>query len=88
MSLVGLHVKRQARTARRSFIEIRSYAEARVRARQIALLPKVAWKDVQLYTIRCRGASGKGPHAVNVPEGLLWALINIRDFRCPYHIGD
>lgn len=55
------------------------------RQREIAALPTVEWKGRTLYTIRCTGTTGKGPHVLNVPEALLWALIDLRAFRCPYH---
>lgn len=59
-----------------------------VRQREIDTLPKVIWKGRTLYTIRCRGISGRGPHNVNVPVMLLWSLIWLERYVCPYHAGD
>ncbi len=58
------------------------------RATDIAALPIVEWKGRALRTLRCHGISGKGPHDVNVPEVLLWSLIDINRYLCPYHAGD
>jgi hypothetical protein len=55
------------------------------RAREIARLPQVEWKGRRLYTIRCHGDFGKGPHDMNVPEALLWSLRSLQFFLCPYH---
>jgi hypothetical protein len=51
----------------------------------IEALPTVQWKGRTLYTIRCHGDFGKGPHDVNVPEAILWQLISVNRFLCPYH---
>ena len=58
------------------------------REAEIAALPTVAWKGQTLYTLRCHGVSGKGPHDVNVPLALLWHLISFKRFLCVYHAGD
>jgi hypothetical protein len=61
---------------------------AAARAAEIATLPVVVWKGRTLYTLQCQGISGKGPHAVNVPLALVWHLIDLQRFFCPYHAGD
>ncbi len=61
---------------------------ALAREREIAALPVVAWKGRTLYTLRCQGISGKGPHDVNVPLGMLWHLLTLQRFLCVYHAGD
>ena len=58
------------------------------RETEIAALPVVLWKGRTLYTLRCNGTSGKGPHDVNVPLMLVWHLIDLRRFFCVYHAGD
>ena len=78
------HEDRQAATARAAFRDFHPEGEAQ-REREIAALPAVAWRGKVLRTITCTGETGKGPHPVNVPESLLWALIDVRRFRCPYH---
>lgn len=55
---------------------------------EIAALPVVEWKGRTLYTLRCCGVSGKGPHDVNVPIAALWSLVSFQRFFCPYHAGD
>ena len=62
--------------------------EAERRAQQIAALPQVQWKGRTLYTLRCRGTSGKGPHDVNLPLAHVWHLIDLGHFYCVYHAGD
>ena len=63
-------------------------ARMAIREAEIAALPTVEWKGRTLYTLRCNGTSGKGPHAVNVPIALCWHLLNLRRFFCVYHAGD
>ncbi len=62
--------------------------EARRRAEQIRALPTREWKGHTLYTIRCHGTRGKGPHDCHVPESLLWSLMDFRAYRCVFHAGD
>lgn len=58
------------------------------REAEISCLPRVIWKGRELCTLRCQGTSGKGPHAVNVPIAVVWALISLHKFFCVYHAGD
>jgi hypothetical protein len=58
------------------------------RQREIDALPTVEWKGKTLYTMRCHGTRGKGPHTVHLPESLLWQLIGLTRYRCVYHAGD
>lgn len=85
MSRVGLHPVSQRDRARDAFTATQGIREAWVRHTEIELLPMVEWKGKTLRTIRCNGITGKGPHTVNVPDALLWALIDLRDWCCPYH---
>lgn len=55
---------------------------------EVAALPTVEWKGRTLYTLRCNGTSGKGPHDVNVPLALVWHLMDLQRFFCVYHAGD
>jgi hypothetical protein len=55
------------------------------RVAEIAALPAVRWKGRLLFTLTCQADFGKGPHPLNVPETLLWQLISLENFRCPYH---
>jgi hypothetical protein len=58
------------------------------RQAEIDALPSVVWKGRTLYTLRCSGTSGKGPHNVNVPLAMLWHLLSLTRFYCVYHAGD
>lgn len=82
------HPEARAARARAAFVEYRSGHEILARQRAIRALPQVVWKGRILYTLRCHGTSGKGPHDTNVPESLLWALLDFRAFRCPFHVND
>jgi len=82
---VGLHEDRARTTAMRGFLTVRGADAMPERFRAIAALPTVVWKGRTLYTIRCQGDFGQGPHAVNVPESLLWALMSLEGFHCAYH---
>lgn len=55
---------------------------------EIAALPTVQWKGRTLYTLRCHGWTGNGPHDVNVPLVLIWSLIALDQFYCMYHAAD
>ena len=70
---------------RAQFVEWFGDAEAERRATAIATLPRVEWRGRTLYTIRCLGDFGHGPHDMHVPASLLWSLINVHHFFCPYH---
>lgn len=76
---------RETRKAQAAFRQTRSSSEMRARAAEIAALPTVDWKGRRLYTLRCAADFGNGPHDVNVPEYVLWSLIDLRAFRCPFH---
>lgn len=82
------HPEARTARARAAFMEVRGLAEVPRRQAEIDTLPRVLWRGRVLYTLRCHGTSGKGPHDTNVPEALLWALIDLRAFRCPYHAND
>jgi len=71
--------------ARAAFVDARPQLDEQARERAIAALPVVIWRGRRLHTIRCRGEFGKGPHDVNVPESILWALISLERFYCPFH---
>lgn len=68
-----------------AFVETQGADAVSQRQRDIAALPTVQWKGRTLYTIRCEGDFGRGPHMVHVPESLLWSLLSVRHFRCAYH---
>lgn len=80
--------KRQCERAKAVYLELCGAVLTRLREAEIGQLPKVTWKGRDLYTLRCHGTSGKGPHDCNVPEGLLWSLMSLKHFLCVYHAGD
>lgn len=82
---VGNHLQARAARARAAFREIRGVDDEARRASEIAALSTVTWRGQTLYRFRCNGTTGKGPHDINVPEALLWAVIELDAFRCPYH---
>lgn len=61
---------------------------AALRQAQVEALPNITWKGRELYTLRCRGTSGKGEHNVNVPLAMVWSLLSLGRFFCVYHAGD
>ena len=81
----GSHLPHRLARTRAACLELRGAEEARRRAAEIARLPTVTWKGQTLYTLRCRGDYGRGPHDVNLPEMWLWALLDLRAFICPWH---
>ncbi len=81
----GLHEDRSLITTRDAFIEWRGVNAARQRRWEIEALPMVEWRGRTLYSLRCDADFGNGPHVVNVPERVLWSLIDVRHFRCVYH---
>jgi len=83
---IGMHEDRRASTARAAFVEIRGHKDAVARGMSIAGLPAVEWKGRTLRTLRCHGETGRGPHDQHVPESLLWALISLKRWKCPFHV--
>jgi len=82
---IPLHPERFLAEQRANFADVMGAEAAERRAAEIAALPEVEWKGQRLRTIRCHGTSGKGPHDRHVPEGLLWALISLQGYLCPFH---
>ena len=55
------------------------------RASQIQWLPSKDWKGGMVFQVHCDGDYGRGPHDHFVPEGILWSLISVDHYRCPFH---
>lgn len=85
---VGLHPEAQARRAEVTARAAMGRAWWARRRAEIAALPVVVWKGTALRTILCHGTSGRGSHRVNVPAALLWQLVAVEDYFCPYHAAD
>lgn len=85
---VGLHPERERRAAFNAYAQFMGRAATEGRWRAIEALPRAEWRGRHLRSLRCHGVSGKGPHIVNVPESLLWALISLDRYLCPFHAGD
>jgi hypothetical protein len=83
--VIGLHEDAVLERTRAEFVKVCGPARAFLRSVAIEKLPAVEWKGRMLRTIRCQGDFGNGPHDVNVPESLLWSLISLERFTCPYH---
>lgn len=79
------HYEDNLARSKAAFLDIAGSDLAAERAAQIAALPTVEWRGRTLRTIRCTGTTGRGPHDMHVPESLLWNLIDLRFYRCPYH---
>lgn len=84
----GLHDAAQTARAREAFAAFRGGLAALERLGQIDDLPRKPWGGRLVYQVRCRGVSGRGPHDLWVPEAVLWAVLDLERFRCPYHAGD
>jgi len=82
---VGLHEERSLATAKAAFIDFAAVPAVMHRQREIDALPVVEHKGRKLRTLRCNGLTGKGPHDYNVPESLLWSLLHLGSWRCPFH---
>lgn len=76
---------RQTERARAAFRQLRGLVSEAARASAIARLPTTMWRGHTLYTLWCDADFGKGPHRLNVSEQVLWSLIDLQHFRCPYH---
>ena len=81
----GLHPAAQTARARAAFIELCGERETRRRERHIRRLPTKRWKGQLLYALECQAEFGNGPHVQYVPEAMLWALISLGGWRCPFH---
>lgn len=71
--------------SRRAFLTDYGARLTYARAKQIHALPSKLWKGQRVYPLTCNADFGRGPHMQFVPEGLLWALIDLRAWRCPFH---
>jgi hypothetical protein len=76
---------RAARDAELEFCRVMGHDRHKKRKREIAALPKVPWRGKTLYTLRCQGDFGRGPHDMNVPRSLLWHLIDLGRYLCAFH---
>lgn len=82
-----IHYIARADRARAAFVALRGEAAAARRQVEIDELPTVEFKGQTLYTIRCHGTTGKGPHDRHVLPAVLWSLIDLRAYVCPFHLG-
>ena len=83
---IGSHPSARMARAKRAFLEFRGVAAAVERGKAIAARPSKCWHGIRVYSISCHATYGKGPHIYFVPAGLLWSLITLEAFRCPYHL--
>lgn len=87
-TVIPKHEDRILREVKANLRELYGDTGVERRAAEIAALPTVEWKGRTLYTLRCHGTRGKGPHDVNLPESLLWNLIGLTHYCCVYHAGN
>lgn len=82
-----VHPRHDATTARMRgyFTDLRGVDGAAQREQEIAALPSKDWRGKPVHLIRCHGDYGKGPHDVWLPPYLLWSLLGLTRYRCPYH---
>jgi hypothetical protein len=84
---VGRTFDHNTARARSEFESARTKAEVDRRAADIEACRVVEWKGRTLRTLRCHGTTGKGPHDINVPEGMLWTLLALNEYVCAFHGG-
>ena len=87
-TVIPKHEDAILRRVRAYATELQGVVWAVRREREIAHLPTVEWKGHTLYTIRCHGTRGKGPHDCHVAESMLWNLIGLDGYCCVYHRDD
>ena len=71
--------------AKRAFRTGAGTARAVQRAHGIAALPSKKWRGERVYALRCEADFGKGPHVMHVSAGVLWSLLSLKRWRCPFH---
>ncbi len=76
-----------ARYLSRSIVAFNDYrpGEEQRRRLEIARLEAKDWRGLTVYRVECDGDFGRGPHVHWVPEYILWSLIEVGRYRCPYH---
>jgi hypothetical protein len=84
MDVISWKARHNAR-ARATFAEASTPDAVSRRLREIAALDTKDWRGRRLYRLTCAADFGRGPHDQFVPEGLLWTLIDLRHYRCPFH---
>lgn len=82
---LGSRLADRLQHARAQFVEVRGRRAVPRRAAAIAALPSKAWRGVRVFEIECEGPFGRGPHRQWVPEYVLWSLIDLRHWLCPFH---
>lgn len=75
------------RSLARTIAAFREYrpGEEEERRAAIARVESKLWAGVRVYRVRCDGDFGRGPHDHWVPEYILWSLIDVTRYRCPFH---
>jgi hypothetical protein len=82
---IGSHPERRAARAKQAFLTLRGEQDYQARRAEIVMLQTSTWRGQTVYALLCNGTTGRGPHLVNVPEALLWSLIDLRAYRCAFH---
>ena len=82
--MISRHADRCLARTIKAFREFRP-GEEEERRGAIGRMESKAWRGVRVYRITCDGDFGRGPHDVWIPEYILWSLITLTRYRCPYH---
>lgn len=82
MRVAGWNDHHTAR-ARQAFIDTCGPEATARRTAGIAALDAKDWHGRRVYRLTCHADFGKGPHDQFVPEGLLWALMDLSWWQCP-----
>lgn len=71
----------------RSVAAFREFRPGEEEARRLAIaaLASKPWGGMLVYRVSCDGDFGGGPHDQWIPEYILWSLIDVTRYRCPYH---
>ena len=83
---IGSHPSARMMRSKLAFREFLGVAAAVERGKAIAARPSKHWHGVRVYSITCHATYGKGPHTYFVTAAVLWSLMSIGAFRCPYHL--
>lgn len=76
-----------ARSLARTIDAFREYrpGQESTRRAEIERLESKDWRGGRVFRVHCDGPYGRGPHDHWVPEYILWSLIDVTRYRCPFH---
>jgi hypothetical protein len=85
--LFRLRLHHSQRSLLRTIAAFREYRPGEEGERRAAIerVDSKDWRGVRVFRVHCDGDFGRGPHEHWVPEYILWSLIDVTRYRCPYH---